>query len=230
MLYVILIILLILLLLLLLELFLFSKIEIHFKDKLLTVAIKTPLYRKVIRRDLNQTEAEPQKNGAASDETSEKSPISDKIADIKKRVFNPDTGFDTEEVKKVWGELSETHSYVFGILKKLLVRLRHKIHINKLFIRLEYGTDNPAATGIIYGSVWNLVGLVYPFLTMYFRIAYPTLDITPDFYSKRFDIEVKSIIKVRAAHIINAGLSLLLVPTITYFKDKSKKGRENNGR
>ena len=47
MLYVILIILLILLLLLLLELFLFSKIEIHFKDKLLTVAIKTPLYRKV---------------------------------------------------------------------------------------------------------------------------------------------------------------------------------------
>ena len=49
-----------------------------------------------------------------------------------------------------------------------------------------------------------------------------------DFYSKRFDTEVRSIIKVRAVHIISAGLSSLLVPAYTYLKNK--KGREKNGR
>lgn len=230
MLYVILVILLIAALLLLLELFLFSTAEIHLKDKILTVTVKTPLYKKVIRRNIVEDVEETVENGVKEDKESEKSLVSDKIAEIKKRIFNSDTGVDTEEVKKVWGELSETYSYGLGIIKKFLGKLRHKIHISKLYIKVEYGTDNPAATGFVYGSVWNLVGIVYPFLTRYFHIVYPTLDITPDFYSKRFDIEVKSIIKVRAAHIISAGLSSLLVPAITYFKDKLKKGRGNNGR
>ena len=229
MLYVILIILLIIALLLIAELWLFTKIDIHLKDNVLVIKVITPLYRKVIKKDFNKQESETAEQTTKNEKTQEKtSPLSDKMAEIKGRVFNSETGFDKDELKKVWDEFTGMYSETFGIIKKLLGKLRHKIHISKLVLRLEYGTDNPATTGFVYGSIWNIVGIIYPILTMYFHIVYPTIDVTPDFYSKRFDTEVRSIIKVRAVHIISAGLSSLLVPAYTYLKNK--KGREKNGR
>lgn len=225
--YILIIILAVIALLLFVQLATFSTIYIHYKNKKLIVKIKTPFYRKEINYDLEKNE---EKVNTRSQETSEKSKLSDKVDEIKKRVFNSEKGFDADELKKVWQEILDTHSYAVGIIKKLLTKLRHKIHITQLFIGLEYGTDNPANTGIIYGSVWGLIGTLYPILTRYFYIEYPTLDITPDFYNKRFDIEIRSIIKVRAAHIIRAGFSSLFVPAITYLKDKISKGSEKNGR
>lgn len=211
------------------EIFVKSTIDIHFKDNVLTLKVITPFYKKQIVRDFNQKQSEV-KAGDAKKETkdTEKLGFSQKLDDIKKRVFNKEKGFDIDELKSVWSELWETNSYVLGIIKKLFTKLRHKIHIKKLAIGVEYGTDNPATTGMIYGSVWNVVGIIYPVLTRYFYIEYPIIDVTPDFYGKRFDIEIRSIIKVSAAHIIWAGLSSLLIPSITYFKNK--KGREKNGR
>ncbi len=230
MLYIILAIILIIALLLIIQLSAFSTVYISYKDKLLVVRIQTPFYRKEIKYDLAEKKEEVKTEGVAGAEKSEKSFISSKTDEIKKRIFNPETGFDAEELKNVWDEICETYSYGMGIIKKLLGKMRHKIHITNLFVKLEYGTNNPAATGIIYGSAWGLVGTAYPILTRYFHIVYPTLDITPDFYGERFDIEVRSIIKVRAAHIIRAALSSLFVPAVTYFKDKISKGSEKNGR
>ena len=123
-------------------------------------------------------------------------------------------------------ELTDAYSETFALIRKFLGKTRFKIHIPTLRVKLEYGTDNPANTGIIYGSVWGLVGVIYPLAAMYFHIAFPQLDITPDFYGKRFNIEIKSIIKVRPTHIINAALTTLWAPILTYLKNKIKKGRD----
>ncbi len=220
-------------LLLLVQLRAYSFVYIHLKDNILIVNVKTPFYRREIKYDLEKNKEEEKIKGVGigeKEKTEQKSPLSEKIAKAKKRVFSSEKGFDTDELKNIWDEFSEMYSYAVGIIKKLLGKLRHKIHITQLLVRLEYGTDNPANTGMIYGSIWGLVGLLYPIFTRYFHIVYPTLDITPDFYDNRFDIEVRSIIKVRAAHIINAAFASLFVPAITYFKDKILKGREKNGR
>lgn len=233
MIYGIIILLLIIGLLLTVQLAAFSFVYIHLKDGILAVKVRTPFYRREIRYDLKKNQEKEKIQGVGvekKEKTEQKSPFSEKIADAQKRVFNSEKGFDTDELKNVWNEFCETYSYALGIIKKLLGKLRHRIYITQLFVRLEYGTDNPANTGMIYGSIWGLVGSLYPIFTRYFHIVYPTLDITPDFYDKRFDIEVRSIIKVRAAHIINAAFASLFMPAITYFKDKILKGREKNGR
>lgn len=208
------------------ELYTFSTVELHYKDMLIAIRVRTPLYKKDIELNMDKPETPAKADGKES----QQSGVKKKISEIKERVFNSEKGFDTDELKNVFGEFADTYSYVFGIIRKFFGKLRHKIHIKQLFIKLEYGTDNPANTGFIYGSVWNVVGLVYPWLTRYFHMEYPSIDITPDFYGKRFEIEARSIIKVRAVHIIRAGLSSLLIPSLTYLKDKIKKGRGKNGR
>lgn len=243
MLYIILAILLAIALFIAVELLCFAVISVSYKDKKLVINIKTPLLKKVITRDLPKNEEEGEPNGKENKSSeykdeenpneNKKSLSSEKIDEVKKRVFNSETGFDADELKNVWGEFSETYSYTIGIIKKFLGKLRHRIYVNKTYIKIDYGTDNPAATGIIYGSAWNLLGVIYPILTMYFCIEYPMLDITPDFYGKRFDIAAESIIKVKPVHIIKAAFSSLLVPTLTYLKQKIKKqeeGREKNVR
>lgn len=204
-------------------------VEIHFKNYILNILIRSPIFKKKLKFDFSERSESGGEKGSDSEGSSEKSDFKDKFDSIKQRIFNRETGFDFDELRNVFDELTETYSTLKEIVTKILGKLRYRIYIPYLRLKLEYGTDNPANTGIIYGSIWSAIGAVYPILTNYFDIEYPILDITPDFYNKHFDAEVESIIKVRPAHIINAAFAGLFGPALTYFKDKYIKGREKNG-
>ena len=206
---------------------------VHYKDDVLSFHIKHWLYRKKFEIDMGKKgykiteETEPE---AAGPDKEKKVSFKDRLIDAKNRIFSSEKGIDTEEFKKVKEEFTELYSEILDILRTFLGRFRYKAHIPLIRIRLDYGTDNPATTGMIYGWIWGLIGTLYPVATRYFHIAYPQVDITPDFYGKRFDAEIKSIIKVRATHIINAAVPALWSPLITYLKNKNNKGRGKNGR
>ncbi len=191
-------------------------IDLALNDNLLTLLIRHTFYKKRIEIDLNN----PKPRNKKPDEKQ----VS--FSDIKGKVFKKDSGLDFDELKKLKNEYFSAYAEVLDIVKSLLGRTKCKIKIPVLKISVNYGTGNAAATGMIYGSFWSLIGIIYPTLTRYFKIVYPTLDITPDFYGERFEISVKSIIKVRAVHIMNAGFSALL----TYLKNKKKKDVNKNGR
>ncbi len=193
-------------------------VDLSLKDSILSLDIKHIFYRKKIEIDLNKPKSEKKESEPAENKGN--------FSDIKKRIFKPDSGIDFDEIKKIKNEYSAAYSDMLDIIKKFLEKTRQKIKIPTLKISIDYGTGNPAATGMIYASFWNLVGILYPLLTRYFKVVYPTLDITPDFYQERFDIKVKSIIKVRVAHIISAPISALF----TYLKNKKKKDVKKNGR
>lgn len=209
----------------------FTTITVHYKDMQLDVKIKHLFFRKNLFLDFakeKNTEQKKNKKTQEENNTDEKKgfDIKSKINDIKDRIYSSETGFNIEEVKNVKNELTDAYSETFALIRKFLGKTRFKIHIPTLRVKLDYGTGNPANTGIIYGSVWGLVGVIYPLAAMYFHIAFPQLDITPDFYGKRFNIEIKSIIKVRPTHIINAALTTPWTPILTYLKNKIKKGRD----
>lgn len=193
-------------------------IDLSLNDNLLTLIIRHTLYRKKIEIDLNKPKPHKENQKPAEKQSS--------FSDIKNRIFKKDSGIDFNEIQNIKNEYFSAYSEILDIVKSLLGRTKCKIKIPVLNISINYGTGNPAATGMIYGSFWSLIGILYPPLTRYFKIVYPTLDITPDFYQERFEIYIKSIIKVRAVHIINAGFSALL----TYLKNKKKKDVKMNGR
>lgn len=206
----------------------FTTIVVHYKDMQLDVKIKHLFFKKNLFFDFAKAKNTEHKKTKDEADTAESKgfDIRSKINDIKDRIYSSETGFNIDEVKNVKNELTDAYSETFALIHKFLGKTRLKIHIPTIRVKLDYGTGNPANTGMIYGSVWGLVGVIYPLAAMYFHIAFPQLDITPDFYGKRFNIEIKSIIKVRPTHIINAALTTLWTPILTYLKNKFKKGRD----
>lgn len=200
--------------------------DLHYKENKLTVVISNWFVRKKIDIDFSK---EKGRDKPKTEKQEKKNPLKEKIQNAKQRVFT-ENGFNLEEAKKVKRELFEVYYDALGIIRDFLGRLRLKIHIPKLFVKLDYGTGDPADTGMLYGAIWGAVGVLYPPAARFIHLAYPTLDITPDFYGKRFELEVRSIIKVRPAHIINASFSTLMGLFFTYLKNKINKGSGKDGR
>ena len=207
-------------------------LDLRLENKQLTVLLKTWFYKKTIVSAPSKTkdsdtegvdstaETEADSGGGAS------SPISEKIKEIKSRVFEPETGFNTDEARSVYGELS----YLISLLRRFFGSMRYKIQIPTLRITLDFGTGNAASTGMLYGTIWGAAGILFPILARYTRTVFPMIDITPDYYSKRFDIKAKSIIKVRPVHIINAAIPAAISLGLSYLKSNSKKEVKYNGR
>lgn len=208
----------------------YATISVHYKDFVLSIKIKHFIFKKSLVFDFNKdtTDRTPKRKDGKnpSSESGRMFNIKERLNILKDRIYKKDTGFNLDEVKNVKEELSDTYSLLFTCIRCFFEKARYKIHIPLLRVKLEYGTGNPANTGMIYGSVWGLIGLLYPIAARYFYIAFPQADITPDFYGKRFKTEIKSIIKVRPAHIINAAVYALTRYTLTCLKNKIRKGRD----
>lgn len=173
------------------------------------------------------TENADNSNTGNNDGDVQDSPIKDRIQHLKSRIFSEEKGFDTDAAKSAFAETKEKFSFIWSLLRRFFAAMRYKIKIPVWRITLDFGTDNAAATGMLYGSVWGAVGTIYPLLARYAYVVYPMLDITPDFYGKRFDIKMKSIIKVRPVHIINAAVPPLLTYLKEYLKTSSKQNKND---
>lgn len=213
----------------------YLKFDISYKEKKLTLLMSLWFYNKKIVKDFSKETEEDkadninnsgkQKTDSKEADTKDFSEKEDlglkqKFAEAKQKVFNSETGFNKEEAQSAINEFKDTFSFYYKLIKKFLSAMRYKIYIPVCRVTLDYGTSDPALTGMLYGSAWNVIGFAYPFVARYAYAVYPMLDITPDFYDKRFDVKVKSIIKVRPVHIINAIVPVAFMFLKEYLKDK----------
>ena len=146
----------------------------------------------------------------------------------KKRIYDPQKGgYQAGGLREVIGEYKQLWEDMEETLRGLFDGLRYKIAVTRTEIYLDFGTGNPAYTGMAYSAVWGIVGMVYPLICRHVKMEYPYISVTPDFHETRFDLEIKSIIKVRPAHIIHAVLKQGWHVAITYLKNK--KGSVKHG-
>lgn len=194
----------------------FFTVEIRFKENVLHVKLSNWFFKKNLDIDFNpkdtlEPEPEPKAKEKPKPETKDKEDkksniITDKINGYKNRIYSKENGFSIHELRAVKHELSQLISKILSIIKDFFGSVRYKIQIPSVYFNLEYGTGDPASTGMMYGSIWGIVGLLHPIMTRYFIVNYPSLSVVPDFTAKRFSLEFKSIIKVRPVHIINASV------------------------
>ncbi len=109
---------------------------------------------------------------------------------------------ESEDEKKEKPRYLEVLRESKNIILEICEHLKGRISII-LSMDLTFGTGDPAKTGILYGWIWNIIGIFYPIISSYFVFEFPDFEIKPDFYNKCFDIKAESIIKLRCAHIIN---------------------------
>lgn len=207
-------------------------IRLHLTNDMLTILIKLWFYKKELKFNLSDSNTADKPTSSSADisvkddEPKQTESIKSKLIAVKNRIFNPETGFDAEEARAVKDEFTQTYSQLMTVLKKFFGKMRQKIIVPHTSLTLDYGTGNPASTGMLYASFWSFTGIIYPLFARYAKIRYPIIDITPDFYEKRFSIELKSIIKVRPAHIINAAILSFTRFGLTYLKNNFRKERE----
>lgn len=90
------------------------------------------------------------------------------------------------------------------------------VNIDDLSLTVIFGFDDAAVngimTGVLNGVAYNILG----FACRHITIKKHRLSLNPDFYAKRFDINLKCILKLKGVHIIIVVIKLLKI----YFKDK----------
>ena len=105
-----------------------------------------------------------------------------------------------KDVKEKEQKLTDKTSFLWSLFKEM----RYRLEVKKTKIRIDFGTDDPADTGMLYGIIWAAIGNIYQIFNQYLTFDFPETEINPDFYNKVFKIEFYGIIKVRLVHIINA--------------------------
>ncbi|MBR2916069.1 MAG: DUF2953 domain-containing protein [Clostridia bacterium] len=105
-----------------------------------------------------------------------------------------------KDVKEKHDKLTDKTSFLW----KLFRDMRYRIEVKKVRIKVDFGTGDPADTGMLYGIIWGAIGNVYQIFSQYFIFDFPETEINPDFENKLFKIEAMGIIKVRLVHIISA--------------------------
>lgn len=211
------------------------ELHLHLKNRHLTLTLRGfGIKRRILDKDFSQKE-EPQKRETASGKEYQKEKKENrfraKLEADKKRIYDKEKGgyqhsglmAVIQEYREMWRELTDTFRGVFG-------DMRHKVEICQTEIRLNFGTGNPAHTGMAYSAVWSIVGIFYPLFCRQFQMEYPSMAVTPDFYEKRFDLEIKSIIMVRPAHIIHAALKQGWRMAVTYLKENIKSDKKGSGK
>ena len=165
--------------------------------------------------DEKKTQAKPKAEDAEhSEEGPENIAVKKKKAGLfrrfsqdKKRIYDPERGgFQMDGFGEVVQEYKAMYRQFQKLLHEVFGDLRYKISVLSTRIRLDFGTGNPAHTGMLYGGIWSAIG----------HMDYPELEVTPDYYGKRLDFDVRSIIKVRPAHIINVAVKQACKLAFTY--------------
>lgn len=209
------------------------RICLHVTDKKAVAELRVFGFRKKIldtsaNTNTTSTAKKTEETNSSDSKKAKKNSIIDKLKSDGAKVYDSESGLKLSELRAVFHEYKDIFERYKDIILDFFGDLRYKIDIPILRAELDIGLDNPAYTGIAYSSVWGAVGIIYPILSRYMHIVYPTISVTPDLYGKRFRLEIESIIKVRPAHIINALVKQGLRAGITYFT-KIKKGSVQNG-
>lgn len=183
-----------------------TTIILLYRDKKIKVTVK--LLGLHFSREMDTGQAE--ENGIHKTEEVETNAVEDFKDQIKsdfQTLKDDDTVVDLEALKSVAKKYYDHFKTGKSVVLQFLGRLRYRFSISKIELNLTYGLGDPAQTGMAYGAIWGAAGILYPLLREYFRIVFPVLNVTPDFQTKKFELEAESIIRVRAAHIINAAIA-----------------------
>ena len=106
---------------------------------------------------------------------------------------------------------------IYGISKKLISLIddikslaeffsARCLVIENLALRLDFGTDDVAKTGIATGWINGIVYTTVAVIDHNTTVKTWTVDIQPDFQKEKFDVDFRCIARTRLLHIISIGI------------------------
>ncbi|HYE09693.1 MAG TPA: DUF2953 domain-containing protein, partial [Patescibacteria group bacterium] len=107
-----------------------------------------------------------------------------------------------EEGEGVYKAFRKNKSKIIPVLKYIT----SKTEINNFNLKLSLGAGDAAATGILYGVTWIVLGNIMTLTRCYLNVYEPKIVVIPIFSQVQLSIDFSCIISLKLGHIINAGI------------------------
>lgn len=104
------------------------------------------------------------------------------------------------------------------ILMRPLKYIMEKTNIRRFSLKLSFGTGDAAATGLIYGAAWIVIGNMLALVNNFVKLSNPRIIIVPLFGSVQLAMDFSCIISIKFGHIISAGIRA--IPALISSKKK----------
>ncbi len=169
-----------------------TRVYISYKEDKLKIRFRNGLLRYTWKQK-EQTKKKKTKHKKKAPSKTRKAENSTKTEEINRESIE-------KEVRKKKQSLSDKTSFLWTLLGEM----RYRIEVVKVKIKINYGTGDPADTGILYGVIWAAIGNLYQVFSRYLVLDFPETEIEPDFENKVFKTEFEGIIKVKILHVISA--------------------------
>lgn len=108
-------------------------------------------------------------------------------------------------------KLYEVYKSIKDKIIPVLKYISRKIKISKFNFKLSMGTGDAAATGVLYGAAWIVIGNVMTLTRSYLNVNNSRIVIVPIFSRVQLCIDFSCIISLKLGHIINAGIRAIPV-------------------
>jgi len=122
--------------------------------------------------------------------------------------FNPETPFlklafeNVKEGENLYKKYGNNKFKIISVLRYIM----KKIKISNFYLKLSMGTGDAAATGVLYGAAWIIIGSIMAFAKSRLNMGEPRIIVAPVFGSVRLNVDFNCIISIKSGHIINAGI------------------------
>lgn len=137
---------------------------------------------------------------------------------------------DTKDQKRDAGDIVLYLSSLKGILNDLKGLMRYtkkKIICDRLILSLEFGKEDAAQTGILYGIIWAGIGNIFALLQSFIVIKRHRITVTPIYNQEKLAVTYEGDFKMKIHHLTVIGFKSLAV-FLKYLKRVSKQKRQEN--
>lgn len=84
-----------------------------------------------------------------------------------------------------------------------------RLYIKKLHFKSTIGSDSPFIGALLYGLLWNIIGILTGYLSVYKDIEDFDVNILSTFENNCLNVEFDCIIKIKMVYIINIWIRLI---------------------
>lgn len=150
------------------------------------------------------------------------------ISDIvRKKRKKSDEGFiDLKTIINKLKKIKRFYNYYKNSIDDILTTFNNGTNYEKINIKIEEGTGEPAYTGIVGGIVYSLVYSIFGFVSNKIRIINHSIKIIPNFNKPIFKINIDCIFTIRIGNIICVGIRLILL--LLLHRNYSSKNNSNS--
>lgn len=115
---------------------------------------------------------------------------------------------------------------LYEIIKKINIYLMKKLEVVDFSIDMDFGAGDAAATGILGGVAWMVIGALEAFFCSNFNTKKHSMKVKPNFNQMALNVKVNCIFRIKIVYIILVAIKYFIYQR----KMKKIKGGGVNGK